>query len=158
MTLNTSSIDYFIIEKSKDGQHFDFLKKIEASNTLENTYLYLDENVFTGDNYYRIQQILSNGEKNYSKIKYLENINYKNIQLFPNPTHDQVQLSLANLNNVPCIIQLLNVNGQKIFTIETTESSIVLNLNEMGVHHTSVYFVQVILPQQKVWTGKLVKH
>ncbi|MBX7224899.1 MAG: choice-of-anchor D domain-containing protein [Chitinophagales bacterium] len=62
--------DYFVLEKSEDGENFAQLAVKDGYNTTNITHHYFetDNNPYDGTTYYRLKQVDNNGEVSYSKI------------------------------------------------------------------------------------------
>ncbi|PCJ22961.1 MAG: hypothetical protein COA97_12585 [Flavobacteriales bacterium] len=75
-------VDYFVIERSKNGKNFKKIMKIDGSksNKINIEYYEIDYNPFNKKAYYRIRQVHVNGRVNYSNIVVAEkNKNVKSI-------------------------------------------------------------------------------
>jgi len=69
-------IDYFVIEKSKNGNKFNEIMKINGSENLNTSMAYyeIDNNPFNKKGYYRVKQVDINGEIYYSNIVLAHNM------------------------------------------------------------------------------------
>jgi hypothetical protein len=103
---NTPMNDYFIIERSEDGNSYETIGAIKGSQT-DNQYEVGDNSSLTASNFYRIKYIKKSGETVYSKS--LEVNAHGNIALkfYPNP----VDKLLIVETNYKVDIQLINTLG-----------------------------------------------
>jgi alpha-tubulin suppressor-like RCC1 family protein len=109
--------DYFTIEKSRDGIAFSELGKINGAgnSTQLNSYSLIDENPFSGTNYYRLKQTDFDGKYSYSEIIAVKLFSSPHdIFLFPNPAahYSSVNFYLDNIEQVQ--IDLFDITGRKI--------------------------------------------
>lgn len=92
-TLTEINNDYFTIEKSKDGENFEFVGTVKgAGNSLGRlNYKLLDTNPYYGVSYYRLKQTDFNGEYAYSELK---SVDFESnatrgdgVKVYPNPNN-----------------------------------------------------------------------
>lgn len=116
--------DHFTIERSFDGKEFYALDKIEGagSSNAQLNYSYYDQNLLSGERYYRLKQTDFNGNFSYSDIISLfvkQQTFVYDAQQYP----DQLiilsqQYSLDDVDFV-----LFNAAGSKISTYNTNQTS-----------------------------------
>ena len=70
-------VDYFVIERSKDGRYFKEILNVNASenNGSSIEYFEIDYNPFNKKAYYRIKQVDINGKNYYSNMVVAQNLN-----------------------------------------------------------------------------------
>ncbi len=80
--------DYFTIQRSADGEHWQDVGIVDGSGSSQvvNKYFFNDPSPLRGLSYYRIQQTDFNGESKYSEVRSVQKENQ--LQLFPNPAND----------------------------------------------------------------------
>lgn len=162
--------DYFTLEKSIDGIHFENVAKIDGAGNSSQllTYSYIDSMPFSGVSYYRLKQTDFDGKYQYSDLKTVNFINENEFycSLFPNPSDGSsfYMKIVSNLSNVSTTNQTLylhiyNTKGEDIFSkqlilAEDTKTQIIpLDLNNRLTK--GVYFVSVIT-QQSIYKHKLI--
>ncbi len=100
--------DYFIIEKSADGNSF-----YEMGRLIHLPFSFIDRYPFAGNNYYRIKSVDKNGEFIYSKII---NVIYKplvwTVTLYPNPVKNELNLQMKNLMADHMTIIVTDIQGR----------------------------------------------
>lgn len=100
------------IEKSRDGISFEFLKSIPAENL--KSYSIVDPNQ-NGTIYYRLKMNDENNSFKYSKVEKLNFDKATNIQIIPNPSKGNFEITgLENTNK----FEILNLQGQIIYQKE----------------------------------------
>jgi alpha-tubulin suppressor-like RCC1 family protein len=92
--------DYFSVEKSKDGIHFETIATINGAgnSTQVLNYLFKDAQPFTGINYYRLRQTDYDGQSSVSEIVYV--YYYRDdtdpVITFANPVAESINVFLQN--------------------------------------------------------------
>lgn len=92
-----SAADYFVIERSQDGIHWEALAQPDAIHgEIPNvTYNEVDRSPYVGTSYYRLSAISLDGDRALLDIA-SAHIYLKGIELYPNPTRDQCSLIFTN--------------------------------------------------------------
>ena len=115
-----SDIMNYSIEKSANGINFNSIALLQPKHNdgLFNSYTYLDAAPLTGNNFYRISATERTGHVIYSNILKVTGTKLNGgISVYPNPVHGHViSVQLAQQSKNTYTIQLLNVQGQKVFS------------------------------------------
>ncbi|MFK8009830.1 MAG: discoidin domain-containing protein [Saprospiraceae bacterium] len=104
----------FILEKSSNGQDFEFLGKKESNSEVPHFTFYKknDQAPLAGDNYYRLKLIQKNGSEVFSKI---EKVNFGPsgdlISIFPNPAKNEISVNLKQYISKNVIVQIYDARG-----------------------------------------------
>jgi len=134
------NIKDFIIEKSLNGRNFFDLKHTTPKNISGSEYSIIDEQLATGNNFYRLKVLNADGTVDYSQIVKL---NYKkgtpsDWSIYPNPAQGDASLLYQT----------------------TTAKSITVNVNDIAgkLISTSVYNIapgnnKINIPAQKLSAG-----
>ena len=110
--------DYFVIEKSMDGKSFTPIAESENKRRDNETKAYseIDTQPEEGRNMYRIKLVLENGEIMYSEVKSADfGYNPNTINLYPNPTVEEVFINLKDYQGKNAHIMLSNSFGQVLY-------------------------------------------
>ncbi len=111
---NQINNDYFRIERSADGRHFESLADIpgEINFSSEKKYSVIDKQPRYGTSYYRVQQVDYDGNYSYSNIANIQHkLNDSEMIFYPNPAvgqlfiQSQKALELSIYNGVGEIIE-----------------------------------------------------
>lgn len=149
-TVTERENDYFNLERSKDGSHFEFMTQVDgAGNSLNNIYYTRnDYKPFNGITYYRLKQVDFNGTVFYSNIVALENkLNEIYMStLFPNPTTASTSFNFYTPIKGELSIKVFDQTGRlvidKISSIN--EGTIVMDIDTKelasGVYNVEVKF------------------
>ena len=126
--------------KSNTGNNFENIGTVNgAGNSLQAiNYSFTDENPSNGINYYQLQQTDFNGQTTFSKVIAVNNSSdeVNLIIISPNPVHDFIQFSFAQIEN-NYEAQIINTFGQTIIQTQ--------NQNKIDVSQLSngIYFIKI---------------
>jgi hypothetical protein len=103
---------YFEVQRSINETDFVALGEIPSNITQSqlSKYNFTDNNPVTGNNYYRIKQIKTNGEIIYSKILRFNISDVLRMQLLPNPATKTITLQFSGMQNQVSGIQTRKAN------------------------------------------------
>ncbi len=146
--------DYFTIERSLDGVHFNELAKQKAASysEVESNYVYQDEKPNGGINYYRIKQVDQDGKVLYSKIVTANILSSQlTLQVYPNPASDQVSLHINGLVAKPIHYTVYNYAGKAVISgqADNNLSSMRLTLNTSFLS-TGMYYLELTNGTNKI--------
>ncbi len=112
----------FIVERSHNAIVFTEIARISGSvNSIETiNYQYTDENPNSGDNYYRLVQIDTDGTRTQSEIIVAKCRDNKpddmQVEAYPNPFNDELTISLYNFDGQNTTIEIFDMLGKTIAT------------------------------------------
>ncbi|WP_207513373.1 T9SS type A sorting domain-containing protein [Longitalea luteola] len=118
-TSSEENVKQFIVERSNDGKTYKAIGQVAASGNSSTTknYTYTDQSPFmSANNYYRLLMQDIDGNYKYSKtviIKFDDELS-ANLQLFPNPVKDVLQVQIPNGLNGTIGLQIIDMNGRVI--------------------------------------------
>jgi len=128
--LTERDVNFYTIERSKDGTDFKPVLRINPSNNLnaKAAYLITDTDPLTGTNYYRISVAITSGRTVNSRIlKAQTGFSRPGFTVYPNPVLDEkINISLASVQKGKYLVQLTSTAGVQI--LQTT-----LNLQADGI-------------------------
>ncbi len=117
-TASETNSDYFDVERSADGIHFEKLTRVTAmgNSTTSNLYSELDESPLMGTSYYRLKQVDFDSSYTYSSIEsvHLNNKQVSGINVYPNPAAFDFKLVLTTETNGMLNCKLTNTTGLRI--------------------------------------------
>jgi cytochrome c peroxidase len=159
-TASELSNDYFVIEKSINGNNWAVIGQQNGTGTTKSiqNYSFDDVNIAEGRQYYRLKQVDFNKRFTYSKVISVENksLNTPEITVYPNPTAHQITVNLGNLSvKNTTELQLINATGQIVFV----KNKLVNNLEtiDLSAFPSGQYFI-LIKSNGKVISKKLIKN
>jgi Secretion system C-terminal sorting domain len=154
LTASEFQVQHFIVERSKDGQHFEKIgTPIVANNTAtKNAYRVLDKQPLSGASFYRIREVSFNGKESFSVIRsVLLNEDKTIFLIYPNPMPQEGPLSIQTNFNDNYTFNLYNATGKLIFT-RLCKGSVELE----NIDIPSGFYLYECTTQQAKITGKLV--
>lgn len=95
-TQSEKNCDYFTVERSADGIHFELLGYLKGAGNTSSTMkykLYDYDPYFSITSYYRLLQTDFNGQTRYLEVKTVKAQRTNELQVFPNPSRGTVQIS-----------------------------------------------------------------
>ncbi len=113
--------DYFIVERSADGQNFEELYDMDSRNSQEGFFEYelSDVEPLEGINYYRVKQVYADGSFVYSNTEEVVfAIDLEAVVVFPNPATTQVSVSLKQFAGQPALIRIFDQFGREMDAIQ----------------------------------------
>jgi hypothetical protein len=143
----------FNVQRSKDSKSWGNIAYVNTKTSQGNSsekldYTAVDKTPFTGINYYRIEQMDLDGTQSYSVVKAVVFGAKSNITLFPNPATET--LHIAGLNGKNTIV-VINALGQMVKTVETENSTEVLNVETIpnGMYQLRILQNETIIHNTK---------
>lgn len=108
---------HFEIQRSRDGQNFNKIGKVEVQGNRSRGFEYgwLDENPFIGENYYRLKMVDLDGSYSYSNIRMVE-MDGSHVSIYPNPLDRSRSLTLdLQMDQAKDLkIKLFDLNGRML--------------------------------------------
>ena len=133
----------FELERSIDGIHFELLEKIPFDLALNSSVeaTYMDQQPFSGWNYYRLKYPVDYDDQQYSMIR---SIDFKSdlsmIQVFPNPTDDIIHLIWDRNIEEGVVIKLFDPLGKMILSQKLNQSKTQIDLKDLPA---AVYILNI---------------
>ena len=135
-----------MVEKSIDGQVWSAIGTIRGAKTsnVVNNYGMVDFKAVAGVQYYRLKQIDEDGTVNYSKAIAVNfsKASTLNVNLFPNPAKDALNITTKNNASGEVNIQILNSMGQTVYN-QVVQAGLVQTI-DIASFIPGVYYVTVI--------------
>ena len=144
--------DYFTIWRSKDGAHFDEIKRIKAigNSQVTNHYTWENENEFSPESYYRLSQTDTDGKTEFFEVERFENCSSK-LSVFQQESGEFV---LIGENIVSVAIR--ESNGRVVFAEELSLATKKLVIPAFEAS-SGVYFVSVQTTNGERFTTSIFK-
>jgi len=134
-TANESNVSHFEIQHSTDAVNFQSVGNMNATNGngIAN-YSFVDKNVVTGNNYYRLKMIDNNGDYKTSSVAVADFGLDKNLFIvYPNPTSkNSINIQYQIASNAE--LKIVDMLGRivKTFTIKNGTSEITVDLENVA--------------------------
>ncbi|MFZ9847460.1 MAG: T9SS type A sorting domain-containing protein, partial [Flavobacteriales bacterium] len=154
-TASEINSNYFTVERSSDGVHFEVIGIVDAAGNSNSMiqYFYVDENPLEGNNYYRLKENDTDGQGTYFKtvvVNYSEGSNMV-ISLYPNPAVEEVTVFLRENNNQKIII--CDATGKTIQEMKSNSSSLKINTSNLA---EGIYYINSFNAQGVAYSEQLV--
>lgn len=149
----------FRIERSSNNVDFvDIGQQISQGEAVTDLYYeFTDENPQLGKNYYRIKQIFKYNGFKYTEVrKAVIDQNLRQVNLYPNPTEDELMIDLKVYRGQTAAFSIYNAFGQSIYTRSLKDipnRAIVLNLSD---YKSGVYYISIKVENRKIETHKFI--
>ncbi len=139
--------DYFTIEKSRDGVHFENLMNVDGAGNSNNVLYYheKDKQPFDGITYYRLKQTDFDGQFSYSDIRAvkLEKSATTTFSVFPNPATDHFFVKFDEQSEAQRLF-ILDMNGKVVREIQLNEVEVIgtglIKINRLSME-AGMYFI-----------------
>lgn len=136
-TATETNNDFFVVERSRDGQLWNEIAQIEGAgnSTSLRSYQYHDVQPFPGHNYYRLNQCDFDGTCNYSVIKsvYLTLDQSLLTRLYPNPANNLINLVTLDANSQDWTIYDMNGMVQHVPLVSCEGDELKLDISVLIV-------------------------
>jgi hypothetical protein len=139
---NNQEVRHYVIERSRDGIHFDNLKQVMArSSESRAMYADIDATPFNGWGYYRLRITDLSGNVSYSATQkvWMGQVT-THIHLSPNPAKDRIWINLSEPEKIS-EISILNNLGQVL--IKQNRLMTTNQLNIAGLQ-PGIYYVRIV--------------
>jgi hypothetical protein len=125
---NVRAGDYYLVEKSVDGEHFETMSAIGASTSAEDTNFSITDNaVGNGMVYYRIRIAGEQGRIIYSKTISASLNLVSDFRFYPNP----VDKLLIIRSKLPVLIQIMDAYGIIWFSQDVSGGMKIINVSTL---------------------------
>lgn len=108
--------DYFEVERSTDGIHFQIIKRVNGNGNSTGiiTYNIEDTDPSVGTHYYRIAQYDFDGKVNYSHIVSVQANKDPSISVYPNPFSNLITIQMENLHS-SVTVRISDLSGKECY-------------------------------------------
>ena len=148
-TTNEIDVSHFEIERSTDGEIFDYIGTVPARNVANevNAYQYSDIVLRSKLLYYRVRQVDFDGQHTYSMTRVLIIGETRfDVSLYPNPVSNQVHIELGQA--AEGYYHVIDLSGKTILSgylpADRTQHTL-----ELGSLSTGVYQVLITIGDQR---------
>lgn len=147
-TASETNSDYFTIEKTKDGQNFEFVAKVNGagnSNSI-NRYQTIDLQPYPGISYYRLKQTDFDGKYKYSELVAINNaeIDENSFTVYPNPATGELNVLFNSSSSTRVTVNVYDITGKLVMSNQSSaaEGNNQVKLDLSGVER-GTYFVNL---------------
>jgi hypothetical protein len=144
-TASEKNNDYFIIEKSRDGQTFEAMTKVTSQGASSDVLNYetLDNAPVAGMNYYRLKSVDKGGQVATSKVVSVAFVEKIKLMVYPNPTTvSKINVELTSDRDDRIDFEVVDIVGK---TVHTMSQNVTNGLNTIAFDNLTVskgiYFI-----------------
>ena len=150
--------DRFEIERSLDGDHFEWIGSVPGAGNSNGTHYYsqLDSDPHIGINYYRLRQLDFNGDHTYSPVRSVMMPGIPGeVQLVPNPGSEVVDI-LAGFADPGHQLVMLDATGREVLRVPLRTERTSINVSEFPL---GAYCYRVLSPSgSPIANGTWIRH
>jgi hypothetical protein len=156
--------DQFVIERSSDGTNYYRLGRImgKGNSTIEQSYQFIDDAPFNGDNFYVLEQIDYDGHLQAFEPVHINFIPGKQpenkTEAGPNPFKSWIKLSYYSSSSITTEINITDQSGKVIISRQVTSGEGMNSyvFDDLSFLRAGVYFISVNEPG-KISVVKVIK-
>ncbi|MBI1838037.1 MAG: T9SS type A sorting domain-containing protein [Flavobacteriia bacterium] len=137
--------DKFILERTIDGQYWDFVMKVDgAGNSFTpKQYFYVDRNTNQVISYYRLTQVDYNGHQTFSDVISIEGLKQDDlIGIYPNPPEKFINIYSDRISLMNSTIYIFDIAGNILIKEFISNDVITKDINIEKLI-PGLYFIQI---------------
>ncbi|MDC3253855.1 peptidoglycan DD-metalloendopeptidase family protein [bacterium] len=160
-TASEAGNDYFEVQRSENGHHFETIGKVTGSGDSQsfNAYGFQDHKPIVGINYYRLNQVDYNDKQEFSKViavEFNQNSLDGKLEIYPNPTMGNIiNITFDELPKEMSILNVYDQLGRRVvsdFPLYGTEEQV--NLKNLS---NGIYIFEVAVDNQVLYRKVLIQ-
>jgi hypothetical protein len=146
VTNNEINNDYFVLYRSKNGVQFEEIGRVKSAGiSTGSSYLFTDNQVVSGNVYYRIKQVDKNGGNKLSGIiKLTGNVSDLNVSIYPTAVNNVLYYTVEAPSVAKLKVLITDMSGRRVtsavesFTKGTTKKSMNVTGFATGIYMLTV--------------------
>ena len=157
--VNEQDLNYFVLQRSRDGQGFTDIAQIKNTNDPEYSYNDAIAAGTSGEYYYRLKIVDIDGNFKYSDVvKIILEPKEVLASVNPNPFKDLLVVTVQSPSHDNAIFALTELSGRQLFRKNEALSrgSNIIHINENGKLPEGIYILTIIT-SSKTQSFKLIK-
>lgn len=117
-------VDYFVLERSKDGQHFNEIGRLDGRPVINEEEVYSATDNLSGLNepvfYYRLRSVMFTGRSNTSPVIAVHHAakNPISARIIPNPVNEQLHICIYSSIDAPAALIITDAAGAVLLRIQ----------------------------------------
>ncbi len=160
-TTNEIDLEYFVIEKSQNGQVFSEIARTDATNKSTQIKNYAAIDTENQSAYYRLRFLHHNSPDEYSMIRFVEGGNeQEKIYVYPNPLFENVNFEIPTYlkENKNIVVKIIDTQNKILGEYTGNWKSITTQITQAHKNWASGVYIWQIIPQgEKMQIIKVVK-
>ena len=160
-TASEKNSDYFAVERSNDGVHFNEIGNVKSAgnSTTFINYLFTDNTPVNGKNYYRLKQVDFDGTATYSSVKMINASAVSQVTFYPNPANSNSGLTITTPENLSghYTIRIFDLTGRVVAEQSGDASEMkTIPVTIENTLATGCYLLQLSDSNNGIWQGQLL--
>jgi len=127
----TINADKFEVEYSTDGKNWNAIKQVNILSADQGNYQFTQENIPSGNIYYRIKEVDNNAVYMYSRVVLLNNKKGNSYVIFPNPANNYIEITAPYSITGNSSLELFDAIGRKLIENTINNSTAELNTSQL---------------------------
>ncbi len=142
-TASEMNNDYFSIQRSMDGKHWEEIEKVAGlgNSTVPQNYSIVDQKPYPGISYYRLKQIDVDEKYAYSPVEVVTITTDAIVRIYPNPSNRQITIEGAKTEIQ--VLAIYDETGREVSSsisiLDVTDRSCSIDISQLPI---GVYFVK----------------
>lgn len=142
--------DYFVVEHSTDGSHYEEMARVESklSSGISGSYELTDTDPAYGINYYRLRQVDRDGSEVVLETTslFVNDAIHSNAQVYPNPSNGPLNYTVSLEKEEALNVSVLDIQGSVVFELILPASGHHQGMIELGMFPAGTYLVKLQTP------------
>ena len=160
-TASEKNSDYFAVERSNDGVHFNEIGNVKSAgnSTTFINYLFTDNTPVNGKNYYRLKQVDFDGTATYSSVKMINASAVSQVTFYPNPANSNSGITITTPENLSghYTIRIFDLTGRVVAEQSGDASEMkTIPVTIENTLATGCYLLQLSDSNNGIWQGQLL--
>jgi len=147
VTESETNNDYFILERSTNGEDFSEITRVDGSGTTNQTnyYEFMDRNLTSNQSFYRLKQVDSEGDETISSIIVVHRSATFDVNFYPNPTENNVKAVIEFSEIALCKVQIAGVLGiVEEYDVQLSKGTNTITLDAFEQLAQGIYYVNIM--------------
>ncbi len=145
-TATETNNDFFRVERSSDGIHFETIGQVQGNGTTStiSAYKFTDYMPYEGTSYYRLLQVDYDGQSDFSPVVPVRiGDGVSGLQIYPNPLRDQAWLLIPSDKANDTVLNIFDPAGKLVFSnaIQLQKGSNGINI-DLSTLPSGIYFLK----------------
>lgn len=134
ITAKEENINFFSVERSKNGQSFVEIGRIKTGN-VKKDYAFVDEKPYDGNSYYRLKVTENDGRKiQYSPVITIAGQSKGLLKAYPSIAYNELIVELPE-GNRETTLNIVDMTGKVIMTQKTSSLQLILDITDLIAGH-----------------------
>ena len=157
--------DYFVIERSENGVNFNSIATQQGNGTTSTKSYYSYTDVLNTNAkilYYRLKSVDNTGKFTYSNIIAIRldgGINVNKFSVYPNPTVNNVKISLTSSSDAETVVRVISLDGKVVMVrnVKVQKGDNVIVISEFERLQKGTYVCEITTSTDK-FVQKVIKN